>query len=142
MTPQERKAFVAQCIREAGQEVGLSETAIEFLQENADYDWRAEPDEDGPEGYFATGDDAEDARIVAEIRENMQWNTWAWCFVRVTVSVELGPAVIEGWDSLGGCSYADEEEFTASDYFKDMMNEAALDLCRKMKAIQDVIAKL
>ena len=88
-----------------------------------------EPEYDGPEGFFATGDDAEDAEICAQIRRDAEWNDWAWCSVKVTCTIPGYDA--EGNDYLGGCSYKSKEDFCQpGGYYEDMCasaREALLD---------------
>lgn len=81
------------------------------------------PEHEGPEGSFAMGDDAEDAKICAEIRERMEWNDWAWCVVRVVATF----AGQSGDDYLGGCSYDSEADFCAAGGYYPQMVESALD---------------
>jgi len=87
------------------------------------------PEYDGPEGFFATGDDAEDAEICAQIRRDAEWNDWAWCSVKVTCTIPGYDA--EGNDYLGGCSYKSKEDFCQpGGYYEDMCasaREALLD---------------
>ena len=68
-------------------------------------------------------------------RETAEWigeqieagNEWAWCYVIVRAQWEG----FEGMDSLGGCSYMSEEEFTApGGYYEDMKQQALDDLNR------------
>jgi hypothetical protein len=47
-------------------------------------------------------------------------DVWAWAHVRVIASWRG----FEGSDSLGGCSYADEEDFKKGGYYDDMKAEA------------------
>jgi len=79
------------------------------------------PEEEGPEGFFASGDDEQDAEDCRRIRADLQWNEWAWFCARVTASW----GGFEGDDYLGGCSYRDEADFRACT-FEDMQ-ELALD---------------
>lgn len=61
--------------------------------------------------------DAEGAVFVE--REIEKGNEWAWCSVKVTVSYEG----LSQDDYLGGCSYANKEEFMESGYMKDMVGD-------------------
>lgn len=82
-----------------------------------------EPGWEGPEGFFATGDDDDDAAICAEIRRDMEWNDWAWCSVEVTCTIPGYDA--EGSDYLGGCSYKSKEDFCQpGGYYDDMCASA------------------
>lgn len=81
----------------------------------------AEPEDSDPADSFATGDDAADAEMVADIRRRANaGDVWAWCYVYVRVTFRG----MVGTDSLGGCSYADEKEFRAEGgYFDSMVSE-------------------
>lgn len=84
------------------------------------YRLSVEPEMDGPEGYFASGDDEWDAKGVADIRERMEWSEWAWCVARVECFRDDAPE-ITATDFLGACSYTDAQDFIAnSGYFEDM----------------------
>lgn len=74
------------------------------------------------EGSFATDDAAADAAQVTEIKRRLRnGDTWAWC----TVTVSATCHGYSGSDSLGACSYADEQDFrTPGWYFDDMVTEA------------------
>ena len=83
-----------------------------------------------PRHCFATGDDEDDKAIVAEILRKLEYNPWAWCSVKVTVSYEYpecehcGHVRRESESSyLGGCSYENEKDFREGGYFDDMVNE-------------------
>jgi len=96
------------------------------------------PEDDGPEGHFASGDDEQDAKWIAEIREDMEWNEWAWCVARVSVWHSAAPE-LKGTAYLGGCSYKDADDFRAGGYYTDMCDEAATDLEAKLEALKGVI---
>jgi len=82
-----------------------------------------EPEWDGPEGHFSTGNDDDDAEICAQIRRDAEWNDWAWCSVCVTCTIPGYDA--EGHDYLGGCNYASKEDFCQEGgYYEDMCHEA------------------
>lgn len=87
-----------------------------------------EPEWDGPEGHFSTGDPEEDYKITNGIREDLEaGNDWAWCSVRVGCTIPGYDA--EGNDYLGGCSYKDQEDFCQEGgYYPDMKAEARADL--------------
>lgn len=96
------------------------------------------PEDDGPEGHFASGDDEQDAETVAEIERKLETNEWAWCIVRVTA--RLGQ--FEGVAYLGGCSYEDAEDFKKGGYFEQMKKEALDDLKETLKNALDAVAVL
>lgn len=89
---------------------------------------------------LASGDNetdrAHEDAIMAELQDG---NVWAWTTVRVTAIV---PDIREGdYDDivgetfLGGCNYANAEEFMQSDYFAEMKAEALRDLNEQLAAI-------
>jgi hypothetical protein len=88
---------------------------------------------------MASGDDAVDKAQEDDIISRLEdGNDWAWCTVAVTVSD--GDA--EGVAYLGGCSYADAEDFMAnSGYFSDMLDEALLEYTHDVARIVDKYAK-
>lgn len=80
---------------------------------------------------FATGDDEADRKIVRSIQRRVRnGTTWAWCIV--TVTAECGGFTGES-SSLWGCSYKDEADFKASDYYKDLCGEALDELYEKVR---------
>ena len=109
------------------------------------------PEDDGPEGHFASGNDEWDREDVARIRRDMEWNEWAWCCAHVRVylrgAVERPGYVsqtlkgLHGDDYLGGCDYASAEDFRAGGYYDDMVAEALADLQAKVDAIVEKVAQ-
>lgn len=96
------------------------------------------PEDDGPEGYFASGDDEQDAETCADIREQVeQGNDWAWCLVcvRATFGEFAGVAY------LSACSYASEEDFKQGGYYEQMQEEALEDMTNNMDAARDTITE-
>ncbi len=83
------------------------------------------PEDSGPEGHFASGDDDMDREDCAAIRADYDsGNDWAWCVAKVT-------ATWRGLSAdayLGGCSYASEADFRAGGYYDDMCAECLADL--------------
>ena len=83
------------------------------------------PEDMAPEEHFATGDDEQDRKICAEIREKAEQNEWAWCCIKVTASWRGHRAS----DYLGGCCYDSKEDFIAqNDYYPDMVDRALEEL--------------
>lgn len=82
---------------------------------------------------MCSGDTVQDrADEDAVIRDLESGNEWAWCCVKVTA--RLGD--YEGYDYLGGCSYASREDFegpSGSDYHEDMKAAALDDLVTKLQ---------
>ena len=87
---------------------------------------------DAPEGHFASGDDEEDAETCKKIREDSEWNEWAWCIVEVRAEYRG----IYGNDFLGCCSYESEKNFREDGYFEDMKTQALSDLINKLSKLQ------
>lgn len=113
----------------------LSHGAALAQRETIKYALVCLPEEDGPEGHFASGDDALDAEDCARIREAAQWNEWAWCMVRVVASF----GSFKGNAYLGGCNYASREDFEKGGYFADMKEEALDDLARVIESAGKVL---
>jgi len=76
--------------------------------------------------------------MVADVREDMLWNDWAWC--QVTVRAELEG--FEGFAFLGGCSYKSEADFTEGGYYTDLCDEAFEDLLRNIDETKTRIVNL
>lgn len=77
------------------------------------------PADEGPEGHFSL-DEGEEAATIRAIRDDMEWNEWAWCVARVRA--KWGTLYADAY--LGGCSYRNEAEFTGDAYYEDMVDEA------------------
>lgn len=76
------------------------------------------------EGNAFFSDNVEEVKqIENEIREKLEYNIWAWCCVKVTVTF-MG---MEGTDYLGACSYDSEEDFIKNSGYYDQM----IDTCIK-----------
>ena len=102
------------------------------IENEVEYSVHLHPEYDGPEGHFDTGDSEEDAKICRKIREDAEWNEWAWC----TVEVRATWKCVSGNDFLGACSYASEDDFKHGGYFEDMKAEAFAELCSKIESLQ------
>jgi hypothetical protein len=101
------------------------------------YSLNVEPETDvTPEDSFATGDEAQDAEICKEIRDRLEpGDVWAWCYIVVTAEMDLGNGLVfSGRDSLGGCSYDNQEDFLKCPYYTDMKTAARNELVENMKA--------
>lgn len=85
-----------------------------------DIRWKLEClDEDIPirGNAICTGDSKEDKEIEDNIIEELEYNPWAWCCVRLTGYYKG----LEASDYLGGCSYKSEKDFIEnSGYYYDM----------------------
>lgn len=91
-------------------------------------DWTVEtlPEHRRPDFEF----DEDNKRILQEL----EWNEWAWCTVKVTGSL----FTLEASEYLGGCSYRDSKEFVKeSGYFESMQTEVAKELLKQIDAIKE-----
>lgn len=93
-----------------------------------------------PEYYYLAVEEYENMLALAEgdyDLEKQAWEwlksvenegyVWNWCsvIVKATYSDYATGIELEGWDSLGCCSYPDgEDQFKACDYYKDMCDNA------------------
>jgi hypothetical protein len=97
------------------------------------------PEDSPPEGHFASGDDEFDRKICAEIREKAEWNSWAWCCIKVTVSWRGHSAS----DYLGACSYDSKEEFVSEGgYYDDMVDRALEELNDEVRCAYEDLKEL
>jgi hypothetical protein len=111
----------------------LTENEVEFSVECLREDMQIEGN------AMASGDDAFDKRVEEQIREDLEWNEWAWCTVRVVARWEG----FEGDDYLGGCSYKSEEDFCTPDgYFPDMKTRALEALNEEVARSHAITSKL
>lgn len=112
-----------------------------LTKEDCEITLSAELDEDNPirGNAFASGDDAVDKQVEDELIERVvNGDIWAWA--RVTISASWSE--FKGSDSIGGCSYVDENDFRNSDYFNDMVNCAIENLNDTIKSHYNSIKKL
>jgi hypothetical protein len=82
-----------------------------------------------PEDHFDSGDPEFDKEDCKRIRENAEWNIWAWCCVKVSMTF----AGLQSCAYLGGSSYLDEEDFMNDGYYEDMKSECLEDLNKQLK---------
>jgi hypothetical protein len=76
-----------------------------------------------PETEVRPEDDLDDKEALELVREQLaSGNEWAWCTVRVHVAIGDD----EAFETLGCCSYEDQEDFQDSGYYEDMLT-ACLD---------------
>ena len=112
---------------------------LKKLAELATFEVTAEPELEGPEGHFASGDDELDRQDCESIRAELEWNEWAWCVAKVTASY----AGLRGEAYLGGCSYADAEDFAQpGGHFDDMKDEALGYLLEELERTEKALAEL
>lgn len=89
------------------------------------------PEDESPEGCFASGDDAADAEQVRCILDELKaGNEWAWCYVEVRVTFDG----LTGKSGLGGCCYAHRADFEEHG-LPDMLIEALEDLQGRARAV-------
>lgn len=93
------------------------------------YTLAAEPEAIEVKGNaMASGDDLFDKATEDQIIQRLDvGDLWAWCFVKVTASVEFEGQTFEGIDTLGACSYANEADFCQPGGYWDDMQANALD---------------
>lgn len=105
------------------------------MKPQVNYTVRIEPETVPVKGNASALDPATDRLTEKWIGEELaRGNQWAWC--AVVVKAEYAGYV--GFDYLGCCSYASEEDFRASVYFEDMKQEAFGNL---MGHLRDIRAK-
>ena len=104
----------------------------EIVKSEIEYEIILHPEHDGPEGFFDSGDDEDDEETCRKIREESEWNEWAWC----TVEVKATFRELSASDFLGACSYKDEKDFKEGGYFEDMKAQAFDALMAKVEKVQ------
>lgn len=83
--------------------------------------------------------DAHDHGKTEDGAANIEWiqsrlesgSVWAWAHVRVLAKYQD----IEGWDSMGCCSYEDEAAFRRCDYFEQLVGEAVKQIATTLEEI-------
>ena len=86
------------------------------------------------EGNASAIDPETDRQTVEWIKSKLEaGNEWAWCMVKVTARWNG----LEASDSLGACSYKNEEEFKQGGYYEDMVQNVLDELQRQAEAIVD-----
>lgn len=100
----------------------------------------AEPEDVPVRGNaIASGDDEYDREVEDKILDDLTWNEWAWCCVKVTA--RLKGTALEGTDYLGCCSYSGVEEFCKpGGYYEDMKDRALEDLQQQLDSLNQFIA--
>jgi len=88
------------------------------------------PEEDSPVGFF---EDPADSQYVIDGIES--GNEWSWCWVKVK-AIALSVPDVEGFDSLGGCSYANEQGFIDGGYYQDMETSAIANLTTELSRLK------
>lgn len=88
---------------------------------------------------IATGDPDYDRQVEDELLKRLDsGDIWAWCSVTVTARWNG----FEGKDHLGGCSYADEEDFKRSGYYDEMVGIAIDELNKEIERQYAMLSEL
>lgn len=89
---------------------------------------KVEEEETPLEGnVLSSGYETVDKRAEVIVQEALNaGNIWAWCLVTIVAHWNG----FEGKDTLGCCSYKNEEEFKQDEYYADMKQSALDDLNR------------
>jgi len=114
----------------------MSTTKINIPEDEVTYTLECSPEDIPVRGNaLASGDDEEDALAEDRILNDLDCgNEWAWC--RVDVYAEWNG--FQGRDSLGACSYRDEDDFKApGGYYEDMKERALDDLYAQVRSALD-----
>lgn len=102
-------------------------TMRDLTEQDVEFSMIVEYEDDIPiKGNASAIDPETDAKNEAWIRHELKaGNEWAWCRVTITASWQG----LHGTDSLGGCSYRNEADFTQEGgYYTDMRKAALSDL--------------
>jgi hypothetical protein len=88
---------------------------------------------------IASGDSAYDRQVEDEIiARRKAGSIWAWASVTVIASYQG----YEGYNHLGCCSYANQNDFKKCDYYQQMQGEALADLLQKLKPASEAYLEL
>jgi hypothetical protein len=114
----------------------MSKIIIEVDTDDVEYLINCLPETISVRGnLIASGDDVYDEEMENRVLDELEFNPWAWCIVKVTA--KLGP--YEGEAFLGGCSYSSKQSFLedGGGYFLALKEEAREDLMRQLRAIME-----
>lgn len=101
------------------------------------YTFLAEPEDVPVRGnVMASGDDAADKAAENEVLARLErGDIYAWFVAHVIAEVEVDGETYKGDAYLGGCSYADEKNFTQDGgYYDDMKKDAFNDLIATLRS--------
>lgn len=103
------------------------------------YTLTIEPEDMSPEGQFDSGDDQADKELIAEIYRRLEFDLWAWCYVKVIATCSFQGETFRGSAGLGGCSYfGGEKEFTQpGGYYEDLKSEAYQSMIESLESAQN-----
>lgn len=101
--------------------------------EQVNFSMEVEPDEIPVRGNaIVSGDDNYDKEVEDELIERLNaGDVWAWALVTVTAEWNG----VEGYDTLGGCSYKCEDDFKGDLYYEDLKQRAYDELITNLKAL-------
>jgi len=98
-----------------------------------EYQIRIHPEYDSPEGHFYSVDNQDDKAICDKIRNDLEFNEFAWCCIEVRCYYKNE---LFGNDYVGGCSYESQKDFMENGYYEDMKDQALDALCAKLEKLQ------
>lgn len=103
------------------------------MMEEVEFGIGLHPEDTHPRDCFDSGDEEVDKKDVAKILKDLEWNPWAWCVVEVRATWRG----LSEHAYLGGCSYANEEDFKSCVYYEDLKCEAYERLIKKIHSLAD-----
>lgn len=105
----------------------------QFMRDNATIKIECMPEPIHPKDAF------DDERDIAAVIEKMEWNEWAWCCVRVSVTFEG----MSECAYLGACSYDSKSDFVKSgDYYNDMLHTCFATLESRVRKLHEIVQAL
>lgn len=105
----------------------------ELREDEVVFEIQVQPEEMPVRGNaMASGDPAFDKEVEDKIIKDVaDGDEWAWC----SVTVKAKWAIFEGTDTLGCCSYVDEESFKTGGYYEDMKSNALAELNNELQLL-------
>jgi len=111
-------------------------TALQIAANEIEWTVSALPEDQSPEDCFASGNDEQDKTTCQRIREDAEWNEWAWCCVEVKGQWNGLEAVAY----LGACSYLNQKDFMQEGgYYADLQREVIDQLQSQTERIVDAL---
>jgi hypothetical protein len=110
--------------------------SLAVFKREVEYTLTAEQDDTPVKGNVSAWDDDTDRKAEEEVNRRLDnGDVWAWAVVTVTATHPSFPGIV-GRDTLGGCNYRNETEFTQEGgYYADMKAEALTDLVRQLESV-------
>lgn len=100
-----------------------------------------EPEDMPVRGAFASGDADEDSLLEDQIIARLdRGDIEAWCYVKITATLEVSGQTFKGWAGIGGISYDSERALRKELYEDDshgLKGEALDDLKRTLSEASD-----